>query len=247
MRINAFLAKLGLGSRRKVEELVLSGRIKVNGSTITDLSFQVSEEDSVSFDGKAVQMEAESLKRPKIIAFNKPAGYLTSHEDKFHENTIFSLLPEGFQKYNYAGRLDLDSRGLLLLSFDGDFIQKVTHPRNKIDKEYIISLKQPVAWKAIAEEFMLGVREGGDTLRALSVKPANVVPEKTAPGFTSYLSIILKEGKKRQIRRMCKAKEMVVLDLYRIRIGKLDLRDFVLDEGKYKVVTEEQVLGKPTA
>ncbi|PKA27311.1 rRNA pseudouridine synthase [Leptospira levettii] len=247
MRINAFLAKLGLGSRRKVEELVLSGRVKINGSTITDLSFQVNEDDTILFDGKPVGKEEGFDSRPKIIAFNKPAGFLTSHEDKHHENTIFTLLPVSFQKYNYAGRLDLDSRGLILLSIDGNFIQKVTHPKNKIDKEYIISLKQPVSWKKIAEEFMLGVREGGETLRALAVKPANVVPEKTQPGFTSYLSIVLKEGKKRQIRRMCKTKDLVVLDLYRIRIGKLDLRNFHLEEGKYKEVTEGQVLGNPSS
>lgn len=242
MRINAFLAKLGLGSRRKVEELVLAGRVKINGSTITDLSFQVDENDTILFDGKPVVNEAGDS-RPRIIAFNKPPGFLTSHEDKHHENTIFTLLPESFQKYNYAGRLDLDSRGLILLSIDGNFIQKVTHPKHKIDKEYIISLKQPVNWKKIADEFMLGVREGGETLRALAVKPANVVPENTQPGFTSYLSIVLKEGKKRQIRRMFKTKDLVVLDLYRIRIGKLDLRNFHLEEGKYKVVSEEQVLG----
>ncbi|MDF3818665.1 pseudouridine synthase [Leptospira sp. 96542] len=241
MRINVFLAKLGLGSRRKVEEFVLTGRVKLNGRTLTDLSYRVEPNDEIRFDGKVLELEKNSS-LPKVIAFNKPRGYLTSHEDKHHEETIFKLLPEEFQKYNYAGRLDLDSRGLILLSSDGDFIQAVTHPKNKVDKEYVISLKTSVEWREIAKEFMLGVREGGETLRALSVKPANVIQEKD-PNKTSHLSIILKEGKKRQIRRMFKTKDLVVLDLFRIRIGNLDLRKFELPEGKFMPVEPESILG----
>lgn len=239
MRINVFLAKSGLGSRRKVEEFVLSGRIKVNGHTLTDLSYQIQDQDKLSFDGKQIGIEEGNL--PPIIAFHKPRGYLTSHEDKHHEETIFKLLPKEYERYNYAGRLDLDSRGLLILSSDGDFIQKVSHPKHKVDKEYIITLKSPVDWRRICEEFKLGVREGGETLRALEVKPASVMPEKD-PSKTSYLSIILKEGKKRQIRRMCKAKDLVLLDLFRVRIGKLDLRKFELHESGFKEILAKDVM-----
>ncbi|MCZ8341938.1 MAG: pseudouridine synthase [Leptospira sp.] len=242
MRINAFLAKIGLGSRRKVEELVLAGRIRVNGKILDELSYKVLEGDEILLDDKPIP-EVSKSSLPEIIAFHKPAGFLTSHEDKHHEDTIFKLLPKEFERYNYAGRLDLDSRGLLILSSNGDFIQKVSHPKHKVDKEYIISLKSPVDWKRIAEEFKLGVREGGETLRALEVKPANVVSEKD-PNKTAYLSIILKEGKKRQIRRMCKAKDLVLLDLYRVRIGKLDLRNFSLPESKYKEINAVDVLGE---
>lgn len=142
MRINQFLARSGVGARRKVEEIILAGRVKVNGKTLTDLSYRVDlEKDQVLVDGKTVRIDEEG-DLPKIIAFNKPVGFLSSHEDKFHEKAIFDLLPKEFHKYNYAGRLDLDSRGLLILSSDGDFIQRVTHPSNKIEKEYIVTLQK---------------------------------------------------------------------------------------------------------
>ncbi|TGN13425.1 pseudouridine synthase [Leptospira ilyithenensis] len=243
MRINQFLARSGVGARRKVEEIVLAGRVKVNGKTLTDLSYRVDlEKDQVLVDGKTVCIDEEDG-LPKIIAFNKPVGFLSSHEDKFHEKTIFDLLPKEFHKYNYAGRLDLDSRGLLILSSDGDFIQRVTHPSNKIEKEYIVTLQKKVDWKRIAEELRLGVREGGETLRAFQVTAAGLDMDKD-PDNTNHLRVILKEGKKRQIRRMFHAKDLSVIDLFRVRVGGLSLEKKKLEEGKYISVTEKEILGK---
>lgn len=241
MRINQFLARAGVGSRRKVEEIILAGRVKVNGKTLTDLSYRVMEgTDEVRLDGKSVGIN-QSSHLPSIIAFNKPLGFLASHEDQHHDQVIFDLLPKDFQKYNYAGRLDLDSRGLMILSSDGDFIQRITHPKNKIEKEYIVSLNKNIDWKPIAEEFMLGVREGGETLRASSVKPAfpkkNIVEETT-----NHLRVILGEGKKRQIRRMFHSKNFSVIDLYRVRIGDFSLEKNPIEEGKFRGITESEIL-----
>ncbi|TGN18008.1 pseudouridine synthase [Leptospira idonii] len=244
MRINQFLAKAGVGARRKVEEIVLSGRVKVNGKTLTDLSYRVdTESDLVVLDGKKLSI-LNSPDLASIIAFNKPAGFLTSHEDKHHDQTIFELLPEEYRRYNYAGRLDLDSRGLVILSSDGDFIQRITHPKHKIEKEYIVSLQKKVEWKPIAEELELGVREGGETLRAFKVLPAKLEFDGNDSELTSHLRVILREGKKRQIRRMFHTKNLSVIDLFRVRIGSLSIEKKKLEEGKFRAVKEEEILGK---
>ncbi|MCZ8156225.1 MAG: pseudouridine synthase [Leptospira sp.] len=242
MRINQFLARAGAGSRRKVEEIILAGRVKVNGSTLTDLSYRVAEKDEVRLDGKRIDIKIDpDLFR--IIAFNKPAGYLASHEDEHNDHMIFELLPKEYQKYNYAGRLDLDSRGLMFLSNDGDFIQRITHPSQKIEKEYIVTLNKDIEWKPIAEEFMLGVREGGETLRAKFVSPAFPRSLKEDQP-TNHLRVVLGEGKKRQIRRMFHSKNLSVIDLFRVRIGNFSLEKKSIDEGKFIGVREEQIIQK---
>jgi len=242
MRINQFLARAGVGSRRKVEEIVLAGRIKVNGSTLTDLSYRVEDKDEVRLDGKRVSIQFDPDLH-KIIAFHKPVGYLASHEDKHNDHVIFELLPKEYQKYNYAGRLDLDSRGLMFLSSDGDFIQRITHPSKKIEKEYIVTLNKNIDWKPIADEFMLGVREGGETLRAKFVSPA--FPKSLKPDEeTNHLRVVLGEGKKRQIRRMFHSKNLSVIDLFRVRIGDFSLERKTIDEGKFIGVKEDQIIKK---
>ncbi|GBF49367.1 pseudouridylate synthase [Leptospira ryugenii] len=238
MRINQFLAKNGWGARRKVEEIILSGRVKVNGNTLTDLSYRVEEGDNVLVDGKNALAAASDL-RSQILAFHKPKGYLTSHEDKHNENLIFDLLPEAYKKFNYAGRLDLDSRGLILLSNDGGFIQKITHPSFKIEKDYIVTLNKAVEVKSIAEEFTLGVREGGETLRAFKVQDAFPKPGKTQ---SNHLRVTLLEGKKRQIRRMFHSKHLSVIDLFRTRIGRFDLEKVAIEEGSFLEISEDDII-----
>ncbi len=242
MRINQFLARAGVASRRKVEEMVLAGRVKVNGSTLTDLSYRVQTTDVVQMDGKRIEIRIDE-DLPLIIAFHKPVGYLASHEDKHNDRVIFDLLPKEYQKYNYAGRLDLDSRGLMFLSSDGDFIQRITHPSKKIEKEYIVTLNKNIDWKPIAEEFMLGVREGGETLRANFVSPA--FPKSLKPDeHTNHLRVVLGEGKKRQIRRMFHSKNLSVIDLFRVRIGNFSLETKNIAEGKFIGVREDQIIKK---
>lgn len=233
MRINQFLSRAGLGSRRGVEELVLSGRVQVQGLTMTDLSYHIQIGEEVRFDGKSISLPASFT----YLALFKPKEYLTSKKDNYHEKTIYTLLPPEYQGLSYAGRLDLDSRGLLLLSNDGSFVQEITHPSQKIDKEYEVTTKDPMEYKAILEEFLIGIRSEGETLRMKEIKPVG-----TSLGKSNRFVCILSEGKKRQIRRMFQAKGISVSDLLRTRIGKLKLESLNLKEGEYRLVSKESIL-----
>ncbi len=238
MRINQFLARAGLGSRRKVEEIILSGRVKCNGKTVTDLGRQIDPAvDKVEFEGKGLKLGGEG----RLVALFKPAGYLTSKEDKHHEKTIFDLLQGEAKDFNYAGRLDLSSRGLLLLSDDGNLIQKLTHPRYKMEKEYEVTIQKRTPWKRLTEEFRLGVREGGETLRVKMIEPISVDGKDSELEEADRFRIILEEGKKRQIRRMFHSKNLSVIDLIRVRIGNLKLSDLKIKEGEFTYLDPDLV------
>lgn len=244
MRINQFLARAGLGSRRKVEEIILAGRVKCNGKTVTDLGRQIDPLlDKLEFEGNRLKLGGDG----RLVALFKPAGFLTSKEDKHHEKTIFDLLEGEAKNFNYAGRLDLGSRGLLLLSDDGNLIQKLTHPRYKMEKEYEVTIQKRAPWKRLAEEFKLGVREGGETLRVKLIEP--IFEEGMESEETSRFRIVLEEGKKRQIRRMFHSKNFSVIDLIRVRIGTLKLSDLKIKEGEFTYLDPDLVysLRKPVS
>lgn len=173
IRLNRFLADCGLGSRRKTEELIQKGHIEINGKRVTNLGTRIDPEiDVVSYLGDVVKPIVESK---KILIFNKPIGYLCSHADRFHEKTIFSLLPSDYKNFKIAGRLDLNSRGLLILTNDGALAQKITHPSNGSEKEYLVTLKHDPGEKLIQAAFQKGILDAGEILHAKMVK---LVPGK---------------------------------------------------------------------
>src|SRR5438445_7814453 len=135
MRLNRFLAAAGIGSRRKCDELIVAGRVIINGSVCTNFSAQPDERDHVKVDGKLVHLE-----RTMTIALHKPAGFVSTRSDPNARDTIFDLLPPKFPRLFNIGRLDAQSEGLLLLTNDGDLAQQLTHPRFKIEKEYEVTL-----------------------------------------------------------------------------------------------------------
>ncbi len=223
IRLNRFLADCGLGSRRKTEELIQKGHIEINGKRVTNLGTRIDPEiDVVSYLGDVVKPIVESK---KILIFNKPIGYLCSHADRFHEKMIFSLLPSDYKNFKIAGRLDLNSRGLLILTNDGALAQKITHPSNGSEKEYLVTLKHDPGEKLIQAAFQKGILDAGEILHAKMVK--------LVPGKKCVYRVILEEGKKRQIRRMFRWFGVSVVDLQRIRIGPLKLEKFNLEEGQY--------------
>jgi 23S rRNA pseudouridine2605 synthase len=233
MRINRYLAEAGVASRRKAELLVTQGRVRINKEIVTDLSTQVnSPGDLVELDGNPVSI-TKTNNSGKIIALFKPAGYLTSHADKHHDKIIFDLLPQEFSLYKFAGRLDLSSRGLIFLSDSGDTIQNLTHPSHGPEKEYQVELESPLDALKVAKEFRIGIRDDGDTLRAVSVEPRR--------GSSKVFHIVLKEGKKRQIRRMFAKLDARVKDLLRTRIGNCKLASLNIKEGEYCEVSIEMV------
>src|SRR5438067_7049473 len=135
MRLNRFLAAAGLGSRRHCDELIAAGRVTINGRVCTDFSAQPTERDHVKVGGKLVRVE-----RAMTIALHKPAGFVSTRSDPHARDTIFDLLPSKFPRLFNIGRLDAQSEGLLILTNDGEFAQKLTHPRYKIEKEYEVTL-----------------------------------------------------------------------------------------------------------
>ena len=205
MRLNRFLAAAGIGSRRKCDELIATGRVTINGSVCTNFSAQPSERDHVKVDGKLIHREL-----PLTIALHKPAGFVSTRRDPHARETIFDVLPPKFPRLFNVGRLDAQSEGLLLLTNDGDLAQRLTHPRFKIEKEYEVTLDRP--WNAEnGQKLLRGVFLDGQ--RAQITRLHAISPIK--------LRVVLRQGINQQIRRMFYAVGYEVERLVRIRIGNL--------------------------
>ena len=223
-----FIARCGAAARRKAAELVKSGSVRVNGRVITDPAFSVDiTGDRVELNGKILQAPAENI----YIMLNKPVGYTTSHFDKHAEHLAIELIdcPEA-QRLIPAGRLDRDSEGLLIFSNDGDFIQKLAHPRYDIRKRYRVTASIFLD-RAKQQKMLNGIADDGEILKALSVE---VVPDEK-----NTFIIELNEGRKREIRRMLKACGAATLRLQRISVGSVELG--ALPIGKWRKLTGEEV------
>ena len=229
MRINKFLAKCNLGSRRKVEELIQAEKIAVNGSLITDLSYQVDiDRDIVTCDGKKISFNKDNI----YIMLNKPKNYLVTARDDFQRKTVFDILPD-FNVHLFAiGRLDYQSEGLLLLTSDGDFANRIIHPRNKLPKVYKVLVKGRIT-KDQVEMLRNGVMiEGKKTNKAIVF-----IKEKSKD--TTLLRMTIFEGRKRQIRYMLHNVGSEVLELKRLQIGDVKLGK--LPVGMWRVLKPSEV------
>ena len=224
MRINKFLSQSDLGSRRKVEELVKNGLISVNGKKCTDLSKQISENDVVKFKNKEIKNKNEKI----YLMLNKPVGYLVTKTDEYGRKTIYDLLPEKYKNLNYIGRLDYNSSGLLILTNDGNFNQKITKPNSKIPKTYKVLVNRKLTIQELKKLESGIIIDGHKTLPA---KILNTGGDK----FT----IVIYEGKKRQIRLMVASLGAKVIELKRIKIGALMLGG--LESGKHKTLNEKNI------
>lgn len=215
-RINKYIASCTGYSRRKAEEVVLTGRIKVNNNVIRDLSTQINESDKVYLDNKLITQQ-----KFVYYALNKPVGYTTTTSDPHAEKIITELMPKDPPVFP-VGRLDKDTSGLIFLTNDGDFAQKMTHPKYEKEKEYIVETDKPLSEKSL-EKLRTGIKLDDGTTAPAEIK---IVGDKK-------YSIIIHEGKNRQIRRMIEKVNAQVVQLKRIRIGDFKLEN--LEEGKYKI------------
>ncbi|MGB9886332.1 MAG: pseudouridine synthase [Moorellales bacterium] len=227
-RLAKALADLGVASRRRAEELIRSGRVRVNGATVTDPTTRVDDtKDLLEIDGRR-------LRPPERVALllNKPAGYLSTTYDPWGRPTVLDLIgPQPYRLYP-VGRLDLDAEGLLLLTNDGELAFLLTHPRHEVDKTYRVLVRGRPRPQAL-EQLRQGVRlEDGRTA------PARVRQLGQEKGNT-WLEITVHEGRKRQIKRMCQAVGHPVMRLQRTRIGFLTLKG--LAPGHYRLLTREEV------
>lgn len=228
VRLQKFLAEAGVASRRACEQLIEDGRVFVNGQTVTELGTKVdSSTDRVAVDSKDVAAE-----RKVYILLNKPRGVLCTSRDTHGRKRVLDLFPPSLPRLYTVGRLDCDSEGLLLLTNDGNFSLRLTHPRYKRPKKYRV--KVVGAWRAEATARLLkGVVSEGECLRAEQVAPIQT------GGETAELELIIREGKNRQIRRMMAAIGHPVQRLVRVAMGELTLGD--LKSGQWRYLTHEEI------
>ncbi len=230
VRLQKYIAMCGVASRRAAEELIQRGQVRVNGEVVRELGTKVEVgADAVEVAGKLIKAASKNY----YIMLNKPVGYVSTVKDQFDRPTVIDLLQDEIKSRIFpVGRLDYDTQGLLLLTNDGDFTYKVTHPKFKVDKTYIATLK------------------GGLTIRGLQMLRRGVVIDgyKTAPAEVEILSaeqgktmvrITIHEGKNRQVRKMMEAVGSKVTALERISIGKVALGNLPL--GRWRYLTSHEI------
>lgn len=236
IRLQKYIASSGVASRRKAEELILQGKIKVNGITVTELGSKVDpKKDKVEFNGKVLKIEDKKI----YILLNKPIGYVTTVKDQFQRDTIMDLLKGVKEKVVPAGRLDMYTSGALILSNDGDFINKVTHPKNEIEKTYNVTVVGKITNEDV-KRLQEGVEiEQNDNERYLT-KPAKVkILKIDEDKKISRIQVTIHEGKNREVRKMCEAIGKKVLALHRAKIGNIDVKDLKL--GKWRYLTKREI------
>ena len=236
MRINSYLSRAGFGSRRKAEQIVTAGRVKVNGRVCRDLATQIDpERDAVTVDGKPTRAATDRI----YLVMNKPPGYVVSASDEYGRKTVFDLLPQFPVPVHAVGRLDRDSEGLLIFTSDGDLTQHLLHPSHKVEKTYKASCAGRLNREQI-ETLRKGVKlEDGITL------PAAVYIKQRSDTKTT-LRITIREGRNRQIRRMIEAVGSSVMSLKRLQVGTLKLGR--LPAGMWRPLLPrevEQLMGGP--
>ena len=232
IRLQKYMAEAGIGSRRKCEEWIVKGMVQVNGRVVTELGTRVDpKNDTISFRGKPVEPPAKTR---TTVLLNKPAGYVTTSRDQFGRPDVCDLVKIPGKRLYPVGRLDYQTTGLLLLTDDGDLAYHLTHPKHHILRVYEARVKG-VPDQAAISRLERGVRlEDGYKTKPARVRILKQETDSAIIEFTLY------EGKNHQVRRMAKAVGYPVLRLRRVAMGPLRLAD--LPEGKYRMLTEKEVM-----
>jgi 23S rRNA pseudouridine2605 synthase len=210
-RLNKFLAHAGVGSRRQCDDLILHGRVRVDGQVVRELGTKVEPAQEVCVDGQPLHVE-----RPVYWLLNKPRGYLCTNQDPAGRPLAIDLVPHISQRVYTVGRLDEDSEGLLLLTNDGDLAYRLMHPRFGVEKTYLVQVAGKPAHDDL-QRLLKGVFLSDGHVRARRVKRLK------SQGESTWLEIVLSEGKNREIRRMLARLEHKVMRLRRIAIGPIRL------------------------
>lgn len=224
VNLTKYLASSGIISRRNAADAVKAGRVTVNSNTVLEPGLPVADNDIVTLDGNTVKPIASH----RYIMLNKPPGYTSTHSDSHAEKTIFDLIQDNADKLDFAGRLDKMSEGMLLLSTDGKFIQRIAHPSFEVLKAYFVKTVPPLNGNAIAK-IQSGVHDDGDFLKPRMVKT-----------FQDGVIFILNEGKKREIRRLVAASSQAKITiLRRIATGMLKMDN--LKPGQWRELSTEEL------
>ncbi len=231
-RINKFLARAGVASRRGAEELISAGRVRLNGSLVTELGTKVIPgRDIVEVDGAAVRVRSDRM----YMILNKPAGHVSTLNDPQGRRTVAELMPETDHRLFNVGRLDMDTTGILLLTDDGELAHRLMHPRYHVSKEYLAT----VAGRP-TEDVLKQIRSGIE-LDDGPTRPAEADIERLGD-TTSVIRLVIREGRKRQVRRMLAAVGHRVLALHRVRFGPIDLGELKLGETRELTDAETEAL-----
>ncbi len=228
IRLQKYLAQRGIASRRKCEELISLGRVSVDGVIITEMGFQINGDEKVYVNNKLVLNKEEH----EYVMLNKPEGYITSSHDQFERPTVLDIVMNTENRLFPVGRLDYDTSGLLLLTNDGDLTFKLTHPKHNVEKTYIARVV------GIPNKHEIRKMEEGLVIDGYKLSPCQCFIVNSSENEAS-LKIIIKEGKNRQVRKMCDAIGHRVIGLKRIATGELALGD--LPKGEYRHLTEDEV------
>lgn len=228
MRLQKYLAEAQVASRRKAEEIILEGRVSVNGKKVTELGTKVeSEIDEITVDGKKVEI----CEKMVYIMLNKPEGCVTTVKDQFGRKSVIDYVKDIGERVYPVGRLDYDTSGLLIITNDGELTYRLTHPKHNIEKTYIAEVDKVPDEEAM-EKFRNGIIIDGR-----KTAPAKIKIIKKSKLTT--LNIKIKEGRNRQVRKMCAAIGCNVITLKRIATGNLELGN--LEKGKYRYLTDEEI------
>jgi len=222
MRLQKYLSRCGIASRRHAEEMIRAGRVRVNGVTVTEMGVTVSPGDLVECDGKPVM----PVENPVYIMLNKPAGYVTTVSDPQGRKTVMDLVAGAGERVYPVGRLDYDTEGLLILTNDGDSAYRSTHPRHRVSKTYIAEVEGEPSREAL-QKLRDGVMLDGRLTMPAKVELLRQKKRR------AVLRITIHEGRNRQIRRMCEAVGHPVRSLKRVAIGGLRLGSLKPGEWRY--------------
>lgn len=228
MRLQKFLAANGVASRRKSEELISSGRVKVNGNIITEMGYKIDlDMDKISVDNKDIVLQ----ERKVYILLNKPTGYVTTVSEQFNRKKVTDLVDVPYRIFP-VGRLDYNTSGLLILTNDGELTYKLTHPKFKVEKVYIAKVKGTPTREAL-EAF-----ENGLKIEDYTTAPAKIKVLKETNQH-ALVEVKIREGKNRQVRKMCDAIGHPIVELKRIAMGRINLGN--LDVGNWRYFTEREI------
>jgi pseudouridine synthase len=220
MRLNKFLSKSGIASRRKSDELIKMATTTVNEEIILDPAYNVKEKDLVRFDGRLLKIDEEKI----VIILNKPKNVITSVSDQFGRKTVMHFI-KSKKRLAPIGRLDKDSTGLLLLTNDGDLHQYLTHPKNQIPRQYIVVIEKIIdssKLKRITRGLSIGEGEIGR---------AKVISQKMIKGRCES-RLELKQGKKREIRRIFRSLKIKLFSLHRVSFGSINIGSLKIGESR---------------
>lgn len=229
-RLQKYLANNGIAARRKCEEYILQGRVKVNGNVVTELGTKIDpEKDVIEFDNHKV----DKIEKHVYILLNKPIGYVTTVKDQFDRPTVLDLVKVK-EKVLPVGRLDMYTSGAILLTNDGEFINKITHPKNEVEKTYTVTLKG-----IITDEDVKKLQEGVEIEDYVSGKAKVKILKTDEEKQISRVQITIHEGKNREVRKMCEAIGKKVLALHRRKIANLDVKN--IEIGNWRYLTAKEV------